>query len=329
MPTVHTISVVIPVYLGEDSVPVVVSELEELEGVTPGGRRFRIEEILLVDDNGPDDSSSMIASLAASRPQLVKPVWLSRNYGQHAATLAGMDVSTGDWVVTMDEDGAHDPASIGVFLDVALDADAQVVYGAQGQTSRGWLRDTTSSIAKWVFRRWLAPGMVPTFGSFRLLSGDIARQTAQVAAHGMYLDVALAWISRTAVYAPTAERGELRGSGYSTSKLIAHFWRLVLSSGTRALRIVGALGLLFAVVAAVLAVYIVVSRLAGDTAAPGWSSIIVVLLFCTGLLMLALTVIAEYLGMVLNATIGRPLYVRLQRPSRTTAVVRGADASED
>jgi undecaprenyl-phosphate 4-deoxy-4-formamido-L-arabinose transferase len=306
---------------------VVVDEVERLDGRTPAGRRFVVEEILLVDDNGPDDSARIIGELARLRPDLVKPIWLSRNFGQHAATLAGMEAARGEWVVTMDEDGQHDPVSIGVFLDAALDADAQIVYSDQdGATSRGRLRDMTSAGAKWLFRVWLAPGVVPTFGSFRLIDGDIARQAAKVAAHGMYLDVALAWISRPAVYAKSPVRGELRSSGYSTRKLIAHFWRLVLSSGTRALRVVGALGIGFALIAAILAIVIIIGRLTGAVSAPGWASLIVVVLFCTGLLMLALTVIAEYLGMVLNATIGRPLFVRLDRPARATARVPRTDA---
>lgn len=318
-PSAIPVSVVIPVYRGEQSLTVVVDELTGIDMRTPGGREFTLREIILVDDNGPDDSARVISELVDARPGFVTPIWLSRNYGQHAATLAGMEAATGDWVVTMDEDGQHDPSSIGVFLDAALDADAQIVYGKQdGSTSRGKLRDFTSAGAKWLFRVWLAPGVVPTFSSFRLVSGDIAREAARVAAHGMYLDVALAWISRPAVYAKNAERGELRSSGYSTRKLIAHFWRLVLSSGTRALRVVGAIGIGFAAISAVMAVVITIGRLTGAVSAPGWASMIVALLFCTGLILLALTVIAEYLGMVLNATIGRPLYVKLNAPARAS-----------
>ena len=58
----------------------------------------------------------------------VRSVWLSRNFGQHAATLAGMASSGGDWIVTLDEDGQHDPSYIGAMLDVALDEQASVVY---------------------------------------------------------------------------------------------------------------------------------------------------------------------------------------------------------
>ncbi|MEJ7743373.1 MAG: glycosyltransferase [Nocardioidaceae bacterium] len=125
----HLISVVVPVYRGEHSLPVLLDEiLPWTKGfVTSRGHDARIAEVLLVHDHGPDDSAQVIRELAAAR-DVVRPVWLSRNFGQHAATLAGMASSGGDWIVTLDEDGQHDPAEIGSMLDVALAGQASVVY---------------------------------------------------------------------------------------------------------------------------------------------------------------------------------------------------------
>ncbi len=88
-------------------------------GTTPGGLPFRVAEVLLVNDCGPDDSAGVMRRLEREHPW-VRTIWLSRNFGQHAATLAGMASSGGDWIVTMDEDGQHDPADIPTLLDVAM-----------------------------------------------------------------------------------------------------------------------------------------------------------------------------------------------------------------
>ena len=114
MSLTHTVSVVIPVYRGAETLPEVVSEVVDLAEpfVTPNGHQGRITEILLVHDHGPDTSDLAIRQLA-EKYDIVRPIWLSRNFGQHAATLAGMASSGGDWIVTMDEDGQHDPAYIG------------------------------------------------------------------------------------------------------------------------------------------------------------------------------------------------------------------------
>ena len=117
----HTVSVVIPVYQGESTLDAVVAELLDLPSpwVSDAGHRIAIAEILLIWDNGPDGSAEVIRRLAAAHPE-VRPIWLSRNFGQHAATLAGMASSCGDWIVTIDEDGQHDPRSIADMIDVAI-----------------------------------------------------------------------------------------------------------------------------------------------------------------------------------------------------------------
>ncbi|HEY7822900.1 MAG TPA: glycosyltransferase, partial [Acidimicrobiia bacterium] len=89
-----SVSVVIPVYRGEDTLPALMAEIAPLtiEQTSPAGRAFRIEEVLLVWDRGPGHSDRTLRELAETY-SWVKPVWLSRNFGQHAATLAGMTSS--------------------------------------------------------------------------------------------------------------------------------------------------------------------------------------------------------------------------------------------
>ena len=122
----HLVSVVIPIYQAEHQLPSVLADLVPLTEhvLSPGGAPYRVTEVLLVHDCGPDDSARVLRELEAEHP-FVRPIWLSRNFGQHAATLAGMSSSGGDWIVTMDEDGQHDPAYIGAMLDVALDRAGQ------------------------------------------------------------------------------------------------------------------------------------------------------------------------------------------------------------
>ncbi|MGH8559389.1 MAG: glycosyltransferase, partial [Methylococcales bacterium] len=138
----QSISLVIPVYCGEKTLPALVEEILPMTSVhtSPGGISFFIGEVLLVHDCGPDRSEETIEFLS-SRYSFVRPVWLSRNYGQHAATLAGMASSTGDWVATIDEDGQQDPADIGKLLDAAISGSLQLVYAQPlAAPPHGWLR---------------------------------------------------------------------------------------------------------------------------------------------------------------------------------------------
>src|SRR5690606_1129492 len=106
---------------------------------------------------------------------------------------------------------------------------------------------------------------------------------------GIYLDVALAWIAGKAAICPVAVRSEGdRPSGYSTRRLLSHFWRLVITSGTRPLRLASAIGLVMAVVGFILALVLAVGRLLDMITVDGWTSVIVVLLVGTGTILVTL-----------------------------------------
>ncbi|MGW6333741.1 glycosyltransferase [Nocardia rhamnosiphila] len=318
-PEVCGISVVVPVYRGEQTVAALVRELDAL-GVptaTPGGIGFRVAEIVLVHDHGPDRSDLVLQRLAREYPQ-VRVIWLSRNYGQDAATIAGLAAARGRWVVTMDEDGQHDPACLAAFLDAAYRERADLVYSRPTNTRpHGPLRNLTSRGAKLVLATLFAFPASTRFESFRLIRGDIGRRLAEVAANGAYLDVALTWVVGRTATVPVLLRTEGRAeSGYNYRRLFSLFWKMVLCTGTRGLRLVSLLGVTLALAGAVLAGVIIYTALTGNGADPeGWASIIVVLLLCSGAVLFSLGLIAEYLGVVLHILVGKPLYLTVESPT--------------
>ena len=316
-PRPHRVSIVIPVYQGEHTLKGLVQEIALLSVPTrtPAGHEFLVTEVLLVNDHGPDRSDEVIRELAAAY-KFIRPVWLSRNFGQHPATMAGMASSSGDWIVTMDEDGQHDPANVGDFLDVALQEGAQLVYADPvNRPPHNVLRNGSSRLAKWVFSTFLTGKSEATFQSYRMVLGEIGRSVAAYAGSGVYLDVAMGWVAGPPAACPVRLREEGgRASGYSTRALLSHFVHLVLSSGTRALRMVSALGALFAVVGIGYALYLLVVRITSSTTPQGWTSTMVVVLVSTGAILFSLGVIAEYLGVAVNMAMGKPLYLIVGDP---------------
>jgi undecaprenyl-phosphate 4-deoxy-4-formamido-L-arabinose transferase len=314
----HRVSIVIPVYQGERTLAALVEEILPLTVPTrtPDGHDFQVIELLLVNDKGPDRSEEVIRELAA-RHDFIRPVWLSRNFGQHPATLAGMASSSGDWIVTMDEDGQHDPADIGDFLDVALRQGSQLVYADPvNRPHHSPLRNGSSRAAKWVFRTFLIGSADSTFQSYRLVLGEIGRSVAAYAGSSVYLDVALGWVASPTATCPVRLRDEgERRSGYSTAALLSHFWHMVLTSGTRALRLVSAMGVLFALGGVTFAIYLLVARLTTDAITQGWTSTMVVVLLSTGAILFSLGVIAEYVGVSVNMAMGKPLYLIVGDPA--------------
>lgn len=318
--SVLQVSVVIPVYRGEQTLPALMAELEPLTQVTtsPGGRQFQIHEVLLVWDRGPGSSDATLRHLDETY-SWVRPLWLSRNFGQHAATLAGMTSSGGDWIVTMDEDGQQDPAFIAHMLDTAYDRQAQLVYGTPtNPPPHSRVRNAGSKFAKRLFAGSLAEGGFAEFNSYRLVLGEVGRSVAAYTGTGVYLDVALSWVVADVATCPVVARAEGREAGnYSYTRLFSHFGRLIVSSGTRPLYFVSWLGVLFVLMGAGVSLWVLYERITGEIIIAGWASTFVALMLIGGAILLSLGIIAQYVGAATNMSLGKPLYVLVRDPALT------------
>lgn len=318
-PSVYRVSIVIPVYAGELTLPALIAEIEPLtrRQTTPLGFSFTICEVLLVHDCGQNQSDKTLEALRAQYP-FVQVVWLSKNYGQHAATLAGMASATGDWVVTIDEDHQQNPAEIAAMLDLAVGSSLQLVYAQPSNAPpHGWLRNTLSRTAKAISTRVLGNDAIGRFNSFRLVEGEIARTLAAYCGNGVYLDVGLFWIAGRVGHCPVVLRSEAdRPSGYSYVALMGHFWRLILTTGTRPLRLITIMGFSSMILAVLVAAYALYAKFYGQVPVQGWTSLLIVVAFFSGSILASLGVIAEYLAVTMGIVMGKPLYVVSSKPTR-------------
>ncbi|MBI3131289.1 MAG: glycosyltransferase [Acidobacteria bacterium] len=316
-PSILGVSVVVPVYQGERILAGLLEELAVLAAGahTPGGTPFQVVEVLLVNDGAIDGSTEVMQALAM-KYSFVRPIWLSRNYGQHPATLAGMASSTGGWIVTMDEDGQHDPGHMGALLDKAFAEGAQLVYanGANPAPHAFW-RNLASQAAHALGGLLMGSSTFRDFSSFRLIKGEIARSLAAYCGPGVYLDIALTWVVGHTSYCKVPLREERgRPSGYSFSRLLAHFWRMILTVGTRPLRIIALLGCLSILVSLGITAYVIYAKFAHQVPIQGWTSLIIAISLFSGLILFSLGVIAEYLAMTLTMAMGKPLYLMVSPP---------------
>lgn len=311
----------VPVFQGELTLGSLASEIAPLVDPqeTPGGRSYRVTELVLVHDGAVDGSADVMRGLSERYP-FVRVLWLSRNFGQHAATLAGMASTVSDWVITIDEDGQQDPRDIGRLLDEALAHGAQLVYARPANPApHGWLRNLSSRLAKWVFVRVLGNSHLGQFNSFRLIQGEIARGLAAYCGANVYLDVALSWVASDARHCPVLLRRERgRASGYTPQRLLGHFWQLVITSGTRPLRLIAFLGVFAIVFGIGVSALVVWQRLEHKIPVQGWTSMIIVVCFFAGLILVSLGVIAEYLGVAVSMAMGKPPYLIASRPASGT-----------
>lgn len=306
----RSLSIVIPVFRGADTVAPLVAEILRIGelGTTPDGCAFSVLEVVLVHDDGPDASDGVLRRLAHEHAN-IEVVWLARNSGQHAATFAGISASRGEWVVTLDEDGQHDPACIPLLLDAALSERCHLVY-ATGRAPHSLSRRLASGLAKLFYRLASSGSTSPArFTSFRLILGELARYVSATAGPSVYLDVALSWSISRITSKPVTLRNEGRpAKSYSWSQLTQHFLRMVVSIGARPLGTILLVGLLTGGAGVSFALLTVAQRLSGAVEVPGWASLMATVLSGFGLVLMAIGVVAGYLGVLVTMALGRPSY---------------------
>lgn len=317
---VVSLSFVVPVYSGAVFLQDLVTQIEAaVADMIARGIQIELREICLVDDSAIDNSAAVIDELALRHPK-VRAMHLSRNFGQHPATIAGISVTTGDWVVTLDEDLQHRPAAVEQLLRHAISTRADLVYAtAEGAVHHSALRDWGSRGYK-LFIQWISGNpAIRIFNSFRLIRGDIARAAAKSCGHDTYFDIALSWFTqRVSGYTMPMrdDRYIATGkSGYRFSKLVSHARRMMMSSGAKSLRLSGLIGLAISgcSILAGLALTLVQLVHPGFIEVRGWVSTVVIMTFLSGVIMLMLGVVLEYLSMLVLSAHGKPLFFVIDR----------------
>ncbi len=315
------LSVVVPVYAGADYLKGLVDELAKLAADLESTEApLRLVEAVFVDDSSRDDSPEVLAELAA-RHDFVQVVTMSRNFGQHGATIAGIVHTSGDWVVSLDEDLQHPPELIPELLRTAATDSLDVVYGYPAGRAHSALRDAASRVAKRFVALVSGSSQITLASSFRVMRGPIARAAAATASHETYLDSSLAWYTNRAtrveldITDPRVQAGER--SGYSVRRLFGHLRRALTSGEMKTLRLIGGLGLVGVTAAAILGIRLLVQWATGnlDRTAVGWPSTFSALMFFGGIITLQLVVLTEYAVSSALHLRGKPSYFAVDRSS--------------
>lgn len=317
------LSVVVPVYAGQDYLEALVASINALR------TRWRdidtplvLHELILVDDAAIDGSPQLIDKLGDQFDWVV-PLHLSRNYGQHPATIAGILHTSGDWVVTLDEDLQHPPEKIEELLDHAVTASADIVYAnpASKQVHGKSWRDFSSRGFKRTMEWMTGNKALRLVNSYRLMRGPIARAAASVCTHNTYFDIALSWFSDRIVGTFIDMRDERfiqsGKSGYNLSKLIKHGQKMLFSSQLRFLAVGLWAGAALFAFAAVAGVYFFALQVfaPGVIDVEGWTSLFVGLCLSTGLLSVMLGICLQYLSTLVLKAHGHPTFFVLDRSS--------------
>lgn len=281
-------AVVIPVFRSSIVLENLVADVLSLD-IPP-------KEIILVWDCGALDAWKSCVEMALCHDS-VRSIQMTRNYGQHNATLAGFSLVSDDvdWVVTMDEDYQHDPLSIQDLLLAGLQG-LDVVYAEYQKPRFSLMRRVLSDLLNQSLR-WGLPGLPRSYSSFRLIERGIASELPRFKNSYAFLDGYLTWCT-SSFGSVTIEhlKSREKESGYSVAKLFWHAVNIFVAFSALPLRIITLTGGLALVAGTVVSFWAILRKqLQPDVVLPGYTSFLVITCFGVGLILFALGVVSEYI----------------------------------
>jgi glycosyltransferase involved in cell wall biosynthesis len=303
------ISFVIPVYNGA----MMVERL--YERLAPVARSFGKYEMIFVDDGSSDGSFSVLTALQ-SRDSNVCAVQLSRNFGQHNATLAGLSCALGEIIVTLDQDLQNPPEEIPRLLE-KLSEGYDVVYGLADARAHNVFRNVTSDFSKWISRKILATALKGNFSSFRVLRKWVADEVVKYKSSYTYIDGLISWTTTNVGGVIVRNDKSDFESHYTFLRLINHGLNLLVNFSIRPLQIASLVGAASAIFGLIGAAVLVAEKFLYGVPVQGWTSLMVVVLVIGGVQIAFLGLIGEYTGRILMNSNSSPKFVIREIKKRT------------
>ena len=265
--------------------------------------------IYYVDDGSHDSTPDSLNSLDDAR---VKVLELSRNFGHQAALTAGMDATSGDIVITMDGDGQHPPEMIPQMIDLVKGGydvvQTQRVDQAQPASFKKW----TSGLFYRLINSISGTRVLPGAADFRALSRQAVDALKAMPEYHRFLRGMVSWIGFSTVILPYQPAERISGaSKYSFSKMFRLAMDAMFSFSLMPLYIGLSMGGLLLFLALAEMVYVLSFWVTGRTSnlAPGWSSLMFVILIVGGILMVLLGFVGVYVGYIFQEVKHRPIYL--------------------
>lgn len=298
------LSVIVPVFNEGENVNLLVEKLSPvLDGCVTSW------EVLFVDDGSRDDTLPRIRALAEGNPRL-RAVSFSRNFGKEIAIAAGLDHAHGRAVVIIDADLQHPPETIATFVAKWREG-FDMVYGQRVDRStdgaaRRWLTEKFYS----VFERFGETALPEGAGDYRLMDRKVVESLRRMGERARFSKGLYAWVGFRSIGIPFEVQDRVHGqSKFSYRKLTSFAFDGLASFSTLPLKVSTYIGTIISSFAILYALFFAIKTAFVGADVPGFPSLIVSVMFFSGIQLVFLGIIGEYVGRIFAEVKRRPLYI--------------------
>jgi len=298
------VSVVIPVYNEEQTLLELYQRLAKV--LTSIGKRY---EVIFVNDGSTDSTMALIERVHKGNP-CVKGIELSRNFGHQIALTAGLDFARGRCVITMDGDLQHPPELIPKLIEQWKQG-YEIVYTIRDETQNiAVFKRMTSRLFYGLIRKISSAEIPSNAPDFRLLDRKVVESLKNMREHARFLRGLVGWVGFRKIGIRFIADSRFAGrTKYSFIQMLNFSVRGIISFSITPLRLATYIGFAISVVSFVYAFYAIYARLFKNDVVPGWTSVLVSVLFLGGIQLITIGILGEYIAKIYEEVKQRPLYI--------------------
>ncbi len=297
------ISIVSPVYRAENLVQELVNQIKHhVEKITSS------YEIILVEDGSPDRGWDKIETICA-KDSKVKGIKLSRNFGQHYAITAGLDHSSGEWIIVMDCDLQDKPEEIPRLFEKAKEG-FQIVLAQRINRQHSWIDRTTSYLFYGVLSYLTGVKQDHSIANFGIYHQNVVNAIKQMREPTRYFPTMVKWVGfKSTTLAVSHGEREEGSSNYNFSKRLKLASDIMLAFSNKPLILTVKLGFFMAISSFLIACMVLVNAILGIYQVTGYASIMLSIWFLAGLIILILGIVGLYISKIFDGVKERPIYI--------------------
>ena len=289
-----SLSIVIPVFNSQATIEEVV-----VRTVQVMNSEKLSYEVILVDDASSDDSWEKIEALARENKNIIG-LQLLKNSGQHSANLCGFRHSKNEIIITIDDDLQNPPEEIPKLIKL-INEGKDLVYGEFSSKKHNFFRSLGSKVVNYINKNVFDIKTNISFSNFRAIDRKIITHICSENHFKPYIPgLILKYSQNIGGISVQHDERKIGRSNYTLRKLISLVFDLLFQHSTIPLRLASILGLLSSFVVFIFGIYTFYQAVISDVAVPGWASIAILLSLSSGLIILSISVIGEYLIRILN-----------------------------